>query len=174
MKGYRRVVLMKNGKQINALVHRLIAQTFIPNPENKPEVNHKDGNKENNSVFNLEWCTHKENVHHAIETGLKDDRGTHSSRASCNEEKVKKIRSLISEGKRNEEIAKIIGVSKDVVRYIRCNRTYKEKEREVIWMWSDVERTNNTSKEGKVPYTKFEAGSTSIRILDNDTKLIKL
>lgn len=132
LKGYKRVTLMKEGKTIDALVHRLIAQTFLPNPENKPYINHIDGDKTNNSVSNLEWCTQKENVQHAIETGLKDDRGTHSSRASCNEEKLKEIRSLISEGKRNEEIAKIVGVSKDVVRYIRCNRTYKEKEREVI------------------------------------------
>ena len=132
LKGYKRVALMKDGKTIDVLVHRLIAQTFLPNPENKPYINHIDGDKTNNSVSNLEWCTQKENVQHAIETGLKDDRGTHSSRASCNEEKLKKIRSLISEGKRNEEIAKIIGVSKDVVRYIRRNRTYKEKEREVI------------------------------------------
>ena len=132
LKGYKRVALMKEGKTIDVLVHRLIAQTFLPNPENKPYINHIDGDKTNNSVSNLEWCTQKENVQHAIETGLKDDRGTHSSRASCNEEKLKEIRSLISEGKRNEEIAKIVGVSKDVVRYIRCNRTYKEKEREVI------------------------------------------
>ena len=132
LKGYKRVALMKDGKTIDVLVHRLIAQTFLPNPENKPYINHIDGDKTNNSVSNLEWCTQKENVQHAIETGLKDDRGTHSPRASCNEEKLKEIRSLISEGKRNEEIAKIIGVSKDVVRYIRCNRTYKEKEREVI------------------------------------------
>ena len=132
LKGYKRVALMKDGKTIDVLVHRLIAQTFLPNPENKPYINHIDGDKTNNSVSNLEWCTQKENVQHAIETGLKDDRGTHSSRASCNEEKLKEIRSLISEGKRNEEIAKVVGVSKDVVRYIRCNRTYKEKEREVI------------------------------------------
>ena len=54
LKGYRRVVLMKDGKPIDALVHRLIAQTFIPNPENKPEINHKDGNKENNNISKLD------------------------------------------------------------------------------------------------------------------------
>lgn len=64
-KGYKRVQLTKNGKQKTFLVHRLIATTYIPNPENKRTVNHKDGNTSNNHTSNLEWATHSEQMVHS-------------------------------------------------------------------------------------------------------------
>lgn len=68
--GYREVILCKNGKRKYMLVHRLIAQTFLENKKNKPQINHIDGNKHNNNVNNLEWCTRSENMKHAYKIGL--------------------------------------------------------------------------------------------------------
>lgn len=67
--GYCRTYLYKDGKWCTKLTHRLIAMTFIPNPENKPEVNHKDRNHSNNCVENLEWVTKLENMQHARASG---------------------------------------------------------------------------------------------------------
>lgn len=68
--GYQRVAMMLNGKLITRKVHRLVAQAFIPNPENKPTVNHKNTIKTDNTVLNLEWATQSENFNHAITHGV--------------------------------------------------------------------------------------------------------
>ena len=68
--GYYKVELIKNGVKRSFRVHRLVAGAFIPKVEGKEIINHKDGNPLNNSVSNLEWCTQKENVNHAYDTGL--------------------------------------------------------------------------------------------------------
>lgn len=69
-KGYHRLRMTINRKKYAFKVHRLVAMAFIPNPENKPQVNHIDGNKDNNAASNLEWVTSKENAQHALRTGL--------------------------------------------------------------------------------------------------------
>lgn len=70
-RGYPAVTIFSDGKQRTKNVHRLVAETFIPNPDDKLTVNHKDGNKRNNHISNLEWNTLSENVKHAYATGLK-------------------------------------------------------------------------------------------------------
>jgi hypothetical protein len=63
-RGYRGVVLYRNGKRYHKSIHRLVAEAFIPNPNGFPCVNHRDENRTNNSVNNLEWCTHLYNSHY--------------------------------------------------------------------------------------------------------------
>ena len=72
--GYCQVSLRKtNGNACLKRLHRLVASAFIPNIENKKYVNHIDGNKKNNNVQNLEWCTNSENIYHAYKIGLRDN-----------------------------------------------------------------------------------------------------
>ena len=113
--GYPTVHLAYGNNKGNAVVHRLVAQTFIPNPDNKPCVNHKDGNKENNHVSNLEWVTHKENTAHAIATGLFDPknpanhpRGVNHSKAIHTEETIHKVCKLLEQGYGPTEISRMV------------------------------------------------------------------
>lgn len=69
-RGYQLVFLTKESKRINKYVHRLVAETFIPNPKNLPEVNHKDLNKSNNCIDNLEWITNADNKRHYQKTDV--------------------------------------------------------------------------------------------------------
>lgn len=72
--GYKMMDLYKNGKQKTVRVHRLVALAFIPNPENKPTVNHIDGDRNNNAVENLEWATFEEQNRHFYQRGLKSEK----------------------------------------------------------------------------------------------------
>lgn len=68
--GYIKVKLSKSGARRHTLMHRIVAEAFIPNPENKPQVNHINGIKSDNRIENLEWATAKENIRHSIDNGL--------------------------------------------------------------------------------------------------------
>lgn len=118
-KGYLRVSINKK----NLFVHRLVAEKYVPNPENKPQVNHIDGNKLNNNYKNLEWVTNKENRSHAMKKGLHLV-GEKCSYSKLNNEKVKFIRKykdLIT----IDEFSKIFNVSKSTIKDVINFHTWK-------------------------------------------------
>lgn len=92
--GYPVVSLCKDGKEQQHLVHILVAQTFIPNPDNLPQVNHIDGNKNNCFVNNLEWVTAKENTQHAIRTHLRNRLGVDNPACLLNVNIVQDIKNM--------------------------------------------------------------------------------
>lgn len=111
-----------NGDQIP--IHRFVANAFVPNQNNLPEVNHKDGNKMNNSASNLEWVTSRENQRHAIENGLQP-RGLSTYKGKFTDEQQEEIKKLWNSGKHTRrEIAKMYGVSHTCINDI-LNNKYK-------------------------------------------------
>lgn len=106
------------------MVHRLVAEAFIPNPNKYPTVNHKDGDKKNNHVDNLEWMTYLQNRHHAMEMGLWDVRGEKHPLAKLKEEDVRTIRTMIGKEKLND-IAIHFGVSKMTILNIKNGKTWR-------------------------------------------------
>lgn len=94
-RGYAQVCISLGSRKNKKVfrVHRAVAETFIQNPENKREINHIDGNKQNNLVENLEWSTHSENIQHAFDTGLNKQKiGTDNIYAKLSKDDVRYIR----------------------------------------------------------------------------------
>ncbi len=109
--------------------HRLVAQAFIPNPDNKPEVNHRDGNKTNNCADNLEWVTPSENMRHAVITGLRIPKfGQDHPRTALTEQEIVRCVKMHDEGKTYGEIADVYGVYwKTVSRHVNQYRRNAER-----------------------------------------------
>lgn len=95
-RNYYQVHLCKNGKYPLFEIARLVADAFIPNPENKPQVNHINGNKLDNRVDNLEWCTASENQYHSYQIGLHSAVGERNGQSKLTENDIREIRALYS------------------------------------------------------------------------------
>lgn len=117
--GYWGVFLGRKGKYI----HRLVAEAFISNRSNKPHVNHIDGDKQNNQPYNLEWCTHAENIAHAGRMG-KMTRKSNGNARKLTHEQVSQIRQLLISKTPQRKIAQQFGVSQGTIGFIARGETW--------------------------------------------------
>jgi hypothetical protein len=116
------------GEKSTVYIHRIIAKAFIPNPLDKPNINHIDGDKANFEITNLEWCTHLENMRHAYSTGLakppRNGPGELSGSAKLTEDKVREIKRRLALGQPKKSIAAHYGVSPGTVGFIANGQTW--------------------------------------------------
>jgi hypothetical protein len=127
--GYMCVILKKNGTSKAMSIHRLVAIYFIPNENNLSEVNHKDGNKKNYRVDNLEWVTPKQNINHAFKTGLNKgvsrpgEKNGNSRLNSSQVNEIIKLKGVYS----GIKISKMFNVSKSTIYFIHSKKTWTGK-----------------------------------------------
>jgi hypothetical protein len=125
VRGYYRVCLRTGGSAKSHLVHRLVAMAFLPNINNKPQVNHIDGNIKNNMVGNIEWVTSSENVAHAYRTKLhRGQSGEHNGNAKLRESDIVKIRNLYMGGALQKDIARLYGVTQVAISSIILGKSW--------------------------------------------------
>ena len=119
--GYLQTQLSNKCIRKNFRINRLVAITFLPNPNNYTQVNHKDGNKLNNSVDNLEWCSPKDNIKHSIDNKLREMNCDSNPNSKLSIEDVIYIK---NSKLKSIELAKMFNVSRQNIYYIRKNKTW--------------------------------------------------
>jgi hypothetical protein len=106
-------------------IHRLVGKLFIPNPDNKPEINHIDGDKTNNKVENLEWVSPSENIQHKIHQLGKEHRGSKNGMAKLTLEQCKKIKLLYQSGYSQNKLGEMFGISQGKISNVVNGKSYK-------------------------------------------------
>lgn len=129
-KGYYIFQLRKNNKYVSKELHRLLAETFIDNPNNLRCVNHIDGNKINNSLNNLEWVSHSENLLHAYKTGLRGD-GQRRNGSKVPHRLIRYIKVLCDLGLSSKRISETILIGKTTIHDIVNGKVYKSQSEEI-------------------------------------------
>lgn len=122
--GYKFHQLYRNKKMYNKAKHILVADAFLIRPDGADCVNHKDGNKHNNALDNLEWCTNAYNHKHATETGLKA-RGSEIGRSKLNEVSVRAIKKMLEDNIPLSQISRWFNVSRSSIYLIHVGKTWR-------------------------------------------------
>jgi len=130
--GYLSIRLSKDGLATNNLVHRLVAEAFLPNSNNLPEINHKDGIKINCISTNLEWVTRSQNHIHAHKIGLKQSNfkpryGSKNNKSKLTSKQVEEIRNKFKSGISRKELSKEYGVSITTISSINTHKTWSNE-----------------------------------------------
>lgn len=125
--GYLRLSMIgDNGRRKGVYLHQIVAMTFLDNPDNKPFVNHLDHDKSNNSVKNLVWCTHLENIRHDWKMGKRRALfGEESGNSKITSEVAKSIRDLHKKGSKQAELATMFGISQPTVSQVIRGLTWR-------------------------------------------------
>jgi len=123
--GYLKVNLKVNKKTNTRTVHRLVASAFIPNPKNKPQVNHIDGVKNNNIVENLEWNTLSENRTHAYNTGLQNGKAREGIKNNFHKLKENEVKIILESKSKQLELARKFNVTQSCISNIRTGKSWK-------------------------------------------------
>lgn len=124
--GYMSIAPSHDGKQRHYSLHRIIAIHFIANPNNYEQINHKDGNKINNNILNLEWVTARENVKHSYTTGLKiNPKGPKNPKSKLKIDDILEIKRLLNLKVLQKDIAKKFNISQSIVSKIKIKKMWE-------------------------------------------------
>lgn len=166
--GYPHITLSSRGQRVCVYIHRLVAETFIPNPEGHPEINHVDSIRSNNNVSNLEWVTHKQNMHHASLKGrMKGGENTKRRMEQRREEAMKRLKMKINMSNSQTQIVdertfpevwdSLKQDDKDALS-LKLFQTKCCKSRQTVWNWA-------TGKTRPIPLVRKEAAKVIAKFL---------
>lgn len=132
-RGYLIVFLKIGDKKTSKAIHRLLAEAFIPNPEGLSDVDHINGDKRDNSLSNLRWCSHGKNIKHSYDSGRRSAKGENNSRAYLKTRDVERICQLFLEGKTARQASELTNIPLSITNNIKSKRCWRDITNKYEW-----------------------------------------